>query len=142
MAPNASAIKNNLIAAFGISGVNHSDIDNNTACVVHTELSGTNLSPEDIEGVQITITVSKDWFNVVAANEVSNVWIFKINRNTNTRSNHYTVSNINSNIYLNIRTRSQTSTVVFDIDCHSDYCYCGHNYYGAEGEIEKNYRRG
>ena len=93
--------------------------------MVHTELSGTKLSPEDIEGVQITITVSKDGFNVVVANEVSNVWIFKINRNTNTRSNHYTVSNINSNTYLNIRTRSQTSTVVLDIDCHSDYCFAG-----------------
>jgi hypothetical protein len=77
-----SAIKNNLIAAFGISGVSCLDIDNNTACVIHSELSGADLSPEDIEEVPITITVSKDWFNYVAANNVSNVKIFKINDTT------------------------------------------------------------
>ena len=79
---DASAIKNNLIAAFGISGVSHSDIDNNTACIVHTELSGTNLSPGDVKGVPITITVSKDWFNVVAGGKVSNVRIFEFNDTT------------------------------------------------------------
>ena len=79
---NASMIKSNLIAAFGISEMSCSYINNNTTCIVHTELSGTNLSPEDIKEVPITITVSKDWFNSVAANEVSNVRIFKINDTT------------------------------------------------------------
>ncbi len=79
---DASTIKNNLIAAFGISGVSHSDIDNNTTCIVHAELSGTNLSPEDIKEVPITITVSKDWFNVVAGGKVSNVRIFEFNDTT------------------------------------------------------------
>jgi len=95
VAANASIIKNNLIAAFGISGVSHSDIDNNAACIVHAELSGTNLSLEDVKEAPITITVSKEWFNSVAANEVSNVRIFKINDTTGVVKEIRSVTKIN-----------------------------------------------
>jgi len=105
---NASAIKNNLIAAFGISGVSHSDINNNTACIVHAELSGTNLSPEDIEEVPITITVSKGWFNSVAGGEVSNVRIFKINETTGIVEEKKRVAKVNET----------TTTITFSAEFH------------------------
>lgn len=77
---SGSKITENIIATFGIEGVTPSDIQQNTAILVHSDLSGTFIA-NNVTGVPISIRVKKDWFDSVAGGDINKVTLFKISDN-------------------------------------------------------------
>jgi hypothetical protein len=77
---SGSKITENIIAAFGIEGVTPSDIQRNTAILVHSELSGTFIA-NNVTAVPISIRVKKEWFDSVAEGDINKVTLFKISDN-------------------------------------------------------------
>lgn len=73
-------IKENIIATFGIEGVTPSDIQKNTAIIVHSNLSGTYIA-NNVTGVPVSITVNRSWFDSVAGGDRNKVTLFKISDN-------------------------------------------------------------